>query len=89
MTTNVKITTNGNYVAELKNADGVVLGSAGPGQNVESGSIYVPHNETVTISERPATEDEIAAITGSATADDNAAAAVEGDKAVDDGADAE
>lgn len=62
MTTNVKITTNGNYVAELKNSGGTVLGKAGPGQMAESGSIYIPHNETVTISERPATAEEIEAL---------------------------
>jgi len=61
MTTNVKITTNGNYVAELKNAGGTVLGKAGPGSMKESPSIYIPHNETVTVSERPATEEETAA----------------------------
>lgn len=59
MTTNIKITTNGNYVGELKNSGGTVLGKAGPGTMKESGSIYVPHGETVTFSERAATQEEI------------------------------
>ncbi len=61
MTTNIKINTNGNYVCEVKNSGGTVLGSAGPGSMQESGSIYLPHGETFTISERTATEEEIAA----------------------------
>ena len=61
MTTNIQFTTNGNYVGELKAADGRVLGKAGPGTMKQSGSIYVPHNETVTFTERAATEEETAA----------------------------
>lgn len=58
MTTQIKISTNGNYVCEVKNSGGTVLGKAGPGSMKESGSIYLPHGETFTISERDATPEE-------------------------------
>lgn len=59
MTTSIKIRTNGDYVAEAKNLNGLVLGHAGPGNNVESNWIGVPHTG-FTVSERSATPDEIA-----------------------------
>lgn len=61
MTTSVKLRTNGNYVSELKNAGGTVLGHAGPGSNVESDWIGFPHGEAATITERSATPEEIEA----------------------------
>lgn len=61
MTTQVKIQTNGSYVAELKNVNGSVLGKAGPGNNVESEWIHVPHGQTHTVTEREATAEEIEA----------------------------
>jgi len=60
MTTQVKIQTNGNYVAEIKDAAGTIVGSAGPGANIESGWIYLPHGQVFTFAERPATAEEIA-----------------------------
>lgn len=61
MTTNVKVQTNGNYVAEV-NIDGKDVGSVGPGSGVEK-SWYIPHGgfHTVTIHERDATEAEVEA----------------------------
>jgi hypothetical protein len=67
MTTNIKISTNGNYVCEVKNSGGTVIGKSGPGSMVESGSIYLPHGETFTISERDATAEELAALNGTNT----------------------
>lgn len=61
MTTSVKLRTNGNYVAELKNNDGEVVGSAGPGSNVESDWVNLPHGENHTIEERKATDEEVEA----------------------------
>lgn len=58
MTTSIKLRTNGNYVSELKNERGDVLGSAGPGSNVESEWISFPHGQTATVTERPATPEE-------------------------------
>lgn len=58
MTTSIKIRTNGNYVAEATNAAGGILGKAGPGDNVESDWIHVPH-DGFSVSERPATAAEI------------------------------
>jgi len=75
MTTDMKIRTNGNYVATLTDALGSVLGSVGPsiGEGpVESDWINVPHGDEVTLSERPATEDEIhEAINGDQDGDDD------------------
>lgn len=59
MTTSVKIRTNGNYVAELQDEAGDVIGSAGPGSNVESDWINVPHGTEVGLTERNATAEEI------------------------------
>lgn len=58
MTTTVRIRTNGDYVSELRDAAGNVVGSAGPGSSVESGEITVPHGSTMTLTERDATDDE-------------------------------
>lgn len=60
MTTNVKIQTNGNYVAELRDEGNTVVASVGPGNNVESNWIHVPHGSIATLSERDATAEEIA-----------------------------
>ena len=61
MTTNVKVNTNGSYVAEVK-IDGTDLGSVGPGSMVEK-SWYLPHGSkhVVEIEERNATAEEIEA----------------------------
>jgi hypothetical protein len=61
MTTSIKVRTNGNYVAEVKNDSGAILGKAGPGSNVESDWIGVPHQGGVSITERTATTEEIEA----------------------------
>ena len=61
MTTSVKLRTNGNYVSQLKDSRGNVLGSAGPGSNVESEWINFPHGQVATIEERQATDEEVAA----------------------------
>ncbi len=61
MTTSVNIRTNGNYVAELKGPDGAVLAKAGPGNNAESGWVYVPHGTEATFAERDATAEELEA----------------------------
>lgn len=56
MTTNITISVGGNYVAEIKDENGTVIGSAGPAVEGEgpavSGSIYLEHGKTFTISER-------------------------------------
>jgi len=59
MTTNVKVQTNGNYVAMVK-IDGEDKGTVGPGSAVEK-QWYIPHGgvHNVEIEERSATEDEI------------------------------
>lgn len=61
MTTSFKLRTNGNYVSEAKNEGGTIIAKAGPGSNVESDWVSYPHRTGVTISERAATDDEIAA----------------------------
>lgn len=61
MTTSVKLRTNGDYVSEIKNEGGTVLGHAGPGNNVESEWINFPHGYTATVTERKATPEEIEA----------------------------
>lgn len=62
MTTDIKIRTNGSYVAEVRNDAGDLLGSNGPsshtGGAVESNWINVGHGGFIVI-ERSATEDEI------------------------------
>lgn len=58
MTTSVKIRTNGNYVAEAKNSGGTIIGTAGPGNQVESDWINVPH-DGFSVTERQATAEEI------------------------------
>lgn len=63
MTTQVKVQTNGNYVCEVKNGSGKVIGSAGPGSNVESSWISLPPGGA-SITERTATQDEIDAAKG-------------------------
>lgn len=68
MTTSVKLRTNGNYVSELKDEAGNVLGKAGPGSNVESNWLNFPHGQTATITERPATDEEIEAAKSAADA---------------------
>jgi flagellar hook assembly protein FlgD len=69
MTTNVTIRTNGNYVSEGKievwvksQLDRAEEIKVGPGTNVEK-SYGIPHGSTVMLSldERPATPEEIAA----------------------------
>lgn len=62
MTTSIRIRTNGNYVCEVKDATGNILGHAGPGSATESGEIYLPHKNRFTIEERDATPAEIEAI---------------------------
>lgn len=62
MTTSIKVRTNGNYVAEVKNSSGAVLGKAGPGSNVESDWIWISHGEEVSIAERTATAEEVEAV---------------------------
>lgn len=60
MTTSIKLHTNGNYVSELrKEGEETVLGSAGPGSNVESDWINFPHGYTAIVKERSATQEEI------------------------------
>lgn len=70
MTTQVKLQTNGNYVAEVKDSGGNIRGSAGPGTMVESGWIGIDHSGTNTITERPATDEEVAAAAEAAKAKD-------------------
>jgi hypothetical protein len=60
MTTSARIRCNGNYVAQAFDMNKTLLGSAGPGSNVESEWINVGHNGFY-VTERPATEEEIAA----------------------------
>jgi hypothetical protein len=60
MTTSIKIRTNGNYVAEAKNSGGTIIGKSGPGNNVESEWIGVPHGG-FNVTERNATAEEIEA----------------------------
>lgn len=63
MTTSLKITTNGNYVATVKNEKGDELASVGPGSMVEK-SLYFPHGagpQTYVVEERSATAEEIEA----------------------------
>lgn len=69
MTTNIKITTNGNYVSEGhltiwggSSADGTTEIKVGPGSMKEH-NIGVPHGSGVRLelTERPATPDEIEA----------------------------
>lgn len=60
MTTSIKVKTNGDYVAEVQNENGDVLGKAGPGSNVESEWIGVAHTG-ISVAERPATAEEIEA----------------------------
>jgi hypothetical protein len=63
MTTNVTITTNGNYVSSIK-INGADAGTVGPGSNV-SKTWGLPHNDggpsIFEVFERPATADEIEA----------------------------
>lgn len=61
MTTTVKVTCNGNYVAEVRQDENEPV-NVGPGTTVEK-SFYFPHPgpSTFVINERPATEAEIAA----------------------------
>lgn len=66
MTTSFKLRTNGNFVSEAKNEGGTIIAKAGPGSNVESEWVHYPHGTNVTISERPATDDEVAAANESA-----------------------
>ena len=61
MTTSFKLRTNGNYVSEARNEGGTIIATAGPGSNVESEWVIYPHGTGVTISERPATAEEISA----------------------------
>lgn len=61
MTTSIKIRTNGSYVAEAKNAAGNVIGKSGPGNNVESEWIGLPHDGVHSIVERAATAEEVEA----------------------------
>lgn len=63
MTTSLKITTNGNYVATVKNEKGEELVSVGPGSTVEK-SLYFPHGsgpQTYVVDERAATAEEVEA----------------------------
>lgn len=61
MTTTIKVTCNGNYVAEVTQ-DGREPVLVGPGSMVEKSFTYPhPGPSTLTIMERPATADEIEA----------------------------
>lgn len=62
MTTNVKVTTNGNYVAMVK-VNGKDEGTVGPGNSVsrDFSLRHDKHPNTFEVDEREATADEIAA----------------------------
>lgn len=62
MTTTVKVITNGNYVAEVKQ-DGVDVGSVGPGSMVEKSFTILHGSKTnvFEIAEREATAEEVEA----------------------------
>ena len=63
MTTSLKSTTNGNYVAPVKTEKGEELVSVGPGSRVEK-SLYFPHGQgpqTYVVEERSATAEEVEA----------------------------
>lgn len=69
MTTNVKVVTNGMYVATVKH-NGKEVGTVGPGSMVEK-SFYFPHGQgpqLYEIDERPATPEEIEAYKAAQTA---------------------
>lgn len=61
MTTTIKVICNGNYVAEVTQDDNDVV-LVGPGSMVEKSFTYPhPGPSTITVTERPATEEEIEA----------------------------
>lgn len=61
MTTTIKVSCNGNYVAEVTQ-DGRAPVLIGPGSNVEKSFTYPhPGPTSISIIERPATEEEIEA----------------------------
>lgn len=63
MTTSLKITTNGSYVATVKNEKGEELVSVGPGTMVEK-QLYFRHGagpQTYVVEERSATAEEVEA----------------------------
>lgn len=61
MTSSIKLHANGDVVVEARDrTNGGIIGTAGPGKNTESDWIAVP-TDGVSVSERTATEDEIAA----------------------------
>lgn len=62
MTAKFKLGVNGNFVLEAKDSSGNVIAHVGPGSNVEGEWVSGPHDQTYTITERSATEDEIQAV---------------------------
>lgn len=65
MTTTIKVICNGNYIAEVKQDDREVV-LVGPGSMVEKSFTYPhPGPSTLTIMERAATEEEVAALKAS------------------------
>lgn len=62
MTTTVKVTTNGDYIATVK-VNGKEAGTVGPGNMVEKAFPFYHGSEPTTyeVSERPATPEEVEA----------------------------
>lgn len=67
MTTSIKVTCNGNYVAEVKQDDREIV-TVGPGSMVSKDFSYPhPGPSTLVITERPATPEEVEASKGQTT----------------------